>query len=229
MISSTARSLLTLDRRERIELALLGRFRSYLNIAGVTQEVPAFLWRESLHDAPDSAQQARDGVLGGLTEMRLQFAKGHLDRIEVGRIGRQIKQCRSRCLYCLPDAGDLVDRQIVHHDNVAALDGRNKALFHISKKQGSIHGTLKDERCGHPAQTQAADKCDDLPVPVRCVIDQPLADRPAATNSHHGAVRPSLIDKDQPCRVEHTLLAHPASARADHIGALLLGCVQSFF
>jgi hypothetical protein len=122
-----------------------------------------------------------------------------------------------------------MDRQIVHHDNLAALEGRNKTLFHIGKKQGSIHGTLKDERCGHPAQTQGAHKGDDFPMPMRRVIDQPLTDRVAAAKPYHGGVGPRLVDKDQPRRVEHALLAHPASARADHIGALLLGGIQSFF
>lgn len=200
-----------------------------MNIAGVTQEIPTFLWRESLQDATDSAQQARDGVLGGLAQVCLQFAEGHFDRIEIWRIGRQIKQPRPCCFDRLPDAGHLVDRQIVHHDDVAALEGRNKTSLHVSKKQGSIHGALKDERCGHPAQTQAAHKGDDFPVPVWRVIDEPLADRTAAAKSHHGTVGPGLIDEDQPGRVEHALLAHPASARADHVGALLLGCVQSFF
>jgi hypothetical protein len=41
------------------------------------------LWRESLHHATDSAQQTGDGMFGGLAQMRLQFAEGHLDRIEV--------------------------------------------------------------------------------------------------------------------------------------------------
>lgn len=200
-----------------------------MNIAGVTQEVPAFAWGEDPHNAPNSAQQARNGALGSLAQMRLQFAEGQLDWIEIGRIGRQISQCRPCGFDRLPGAGHLVDRQVVHHDNVAALEGRNKIVLHISEKHCSVHGTLKDERCSHPAQTQAADKRDDFPVPVRHVIDQPLADRAATAKSHHGAIRPSLIDKDQPGRVELALLAHPASAGADHIGALLLGGIQSFF
>jgi hypothetical protein len=31
-------------------------------IIGMTQEIPAFLWRESLHHVTDSAQQAGNGV-----------------------------------------------------------------------------------------------------------------------------------------------------------------------
>jgi hypothetical protein len=41
-----------------------------MNIAGVTQEIPTFLLRESLHHAAGSAQQARNSALGGLAQMR---------------------------------------------------------------------------------------------------------------------------------------------------------------
>src|SRR6201988_5126441 len=193
------------------------------------EEISAFLWRESLHDAANSAQQTANGALSCLAQMRLQFAEGHLDGIEVRRVGRQINQCCPRRFDRLSDAGHLVDRQIVHHDNLAALEGRNKILFHISKEQRSIHGAFKDERRGHSALAQGADKGDDFPVPVRRVIDEPLAARTAAAKPYHRGVGPRLVDKHQPCRVKHALLAHPASALADHIGTLLLGSIQSFF
>jgi hypothetical protein len=49
----------------------------------MTQEISAFLWAESCQDAADPAQEARNSVLGRLAEMRLQFAEGLLDRVEV--------------------------------------------------------------------------------------------------------------------------------------------------
>jgi len=58
-----------------------------LNIACVAQEIPAFLRAESPDNATDSAQQARDCVLGCLAQRSLEFAKGHLDGVEIGRIG----------------------------------------------------------------------------------------------------------------------------------------------
>jgi hypothetical protein len=47
-------------------------------------------WVERPDDTTDPAQQAWNGVLGGPAQMRFQFTEGHLDRVEVGRIGRQI-------------------------------------------------------------------------------------------------------------------------------------------
>jgi len=34
-------------------------------------------------------------LLGSLAQMRLQFAEGRFDRVEIWRIGRQIKQVRT--------------------------------------------------------------------------------------------------------------------------------------
>src|ERR1700758_3523494 len=169
------------------------------------EEISAFLWRESLDDAANSAQQTANGALSCLAQMRLQFAEGHLDGIEVRRVRRQINQCRTHRFDRLSDAGHLVDRQIVHHDNVAALEGRNKILFHISKEQRSIHGAFKDERRGHSALAQGADKGDDFPVPVRRVIDQPLAARIAAPKRtiavlvHVSSINTSRAGSNMPC------------------------------
>jgi hypothetical protein len=53
----------------------------------MSQEVSAFLRAKSLNNATYPAQQTWNCVLGCLSQMRLQFAEGHLDRVEVGRIG----------------------------------------------------------------------------------------------------------------------------------------------
>ena len=79
----------------------------------MAKKVPAFLCAEIRNDATDPTQETRNGVLGRFAQMRLEFAEGLFDRVEVGRIFREINQHRSRRLDRLRDTGDLVDRQIV--------------------------------------------------------------------------------------------------------------------
>src|SRR3979490_31435 len=124
----------------------------------MSKEVPAFLRAEIGNDATDPAQEAWDRVLGRLAQMRLEFAEGEFDRIEVGRILRKIDQGRARCFDRLCDAGDLMDRQIIHEHDLAALEGWDQALLHISKKYRAVHDSLDHERCGHSASPQAATK-----------------------------------------------------------------------
>src|SRR3979409_9665 len=109
-------------------------FRARSNIARVREEVSAFLRTEIGNNAADPAHEARDCVLGGLAQMRLYFAEGRLDGVEIRRIRRKKKQRLARCFDCLLDASNLVGWKIVHDDGIAALECWNQTLFHISKK-----------------------------------------------------------------------------------------------
>ena len=78
----------------------------------MAKKVPAFLGAKIRNDATDPTQETRNGMLGRLAQMRLELAEGQFDRVEVGRILREMNQHRSRRLGRLRDAGDLVHRQI---------------------------------------------------------------------------------------------------------------------
>src|SRR5215203_2991515 len=146
----------------------------------MAKEVPAFLRAEIGNNATDPTQEARGCALGRLAQMRLEFAEGQLDRVEVRRILRKINQRRTGCFDRLRDAGDLVYREIVHEHGVATLEGRDKALPYISEKYRPVHGSLDHKGCGHSALPQAAHEGDCLPMSMRRVIDEPFATRRAA-------------------------------------------------
>ena len=78
----------------------------------MAKEVPAFLRAEIGSNATDPTQETRNGTLGCLAEMRLEFAEGQFDWIEVGRILWEINQRGARRLDGVRNAGDLVHRQI---------------------------------------------------------------------------------------------------------------------
>ena len=56
----------------------------------------AFLWAESWDEGADFVLETANGSLGGLAQKDFEFGKGRLDRIEVGRIARQVTQPRTR-------------------------------------------------------------------------------------------------------------------------------------
>jgi hypothetical protein len=204
-------------------------FRSRSNIAGMAEEVPAFLRAETPDYATDPAQKARYGALSCRTQMSLEFAEGRLDRVEVWRIRWEVKQLCTRPLDRLPDTDDLVSRQIIYDDDVTALKDRDDALPHIGKKHRPVHGTLKHERRDHGALAQAGDKRNYFPLPLRRIADQALSARATAAQPYHAGARPGLVNKYQSGRVKHALLPHPAPARAGDFRAFLLRRVQSFF
>src|SRR5271169_6178232 len=67
----------------------------------------------------DPAAEMRNGSLGGLAQQRLQFAECLLDRIEVRRIFRQIKQFCAGSFDGLLHSDPLMGREVVDDDDVA--------------------------------------------------------------------------------------------------------------
>ena len=59
----------------------------------MAKEIPAFLRGEAGNDATDPTQESGDGVFGRFAQMRLEFAEGQFDWVEVRRILRKIKHC----------------------------------------------------------------------------------------------------------------------------------------
>jgi hypothetical protein len=60
--------------------------------------------------------------------MRLEFAEGRLDRVEVWRIRRKVNQLCTRRFDRLLKASDLVSWKIVYNDDVAALEGKRSSV-----------------------------------------------------------------------------------------------------
>jgi hypothetical protein len=72
----------------------------------MSEIIGAFLCGEIGNGATDPTPEARDRMLGRLAQMRLEFAEGQFDWVEVRRILRKINQRRARSFDGLRDAGD---------------------------------------------------------------------------------------------------------------------------
>ena len=92
--------------------------------------------------------QLRLGMVRAATLRRecLEFAVEHLDGIEVGRIFRQVTQCRAHCFDSPANAGPQMDPAVIHHDDVVASERRNQAVFDIGEEHLSGHGTFDHHR-----------------------------------------------------------------------------------
>src|SRR6202043_880195 len=79
--------------------------------------VGTFLRTELWDEGADGAVKAWDGSRCHFTQECLEFAVRHLDGIEVGRIFRQVTQCRAHCFDSPANAGPQMDPAVIHHDD----------------------------------------------------------------------------------------------------------------
>jgi len=82
------------------------------------------------------------------TQDRLNFRPRQFNRIEVGRVRRQIDQVCATRLDQRLDAGNLVGREIVHEQDFPGLEGRDDTLLNVTIKDVAIDCTRQDQgRC----------------------------------------------------------------------------------
>lgn len=103
------------------------------------EAVGAFGWEEAVEEVADAVNEAVDGARGFLPQQRLELGEGHLDRIHVGAVGRQVEDLGSAGGDGLAHAGNLVGRQVIEHDDVAVLEGRGENVADINLEGITIH------------------------------------------------------------------------------------------
>jgi hypothetical protein len=77
--------------------------------------------------------------------------EGLLDGVEVWAVGRQVDELSALCSDRLGNAGRLVARQIVEHDNVLPPQGRGQHLLDMSAETLAVDGAVEDAARGDPS------------------------------------------------------------------------------
>ena len=114
---------------------------------------PALLWVKSWNERSDAPRDACDRSFGELAQQRLERMKDQLDRIQVGRVLRQIAQACTNCGDNFLRAENFVSRKIVDHDDVSALERWRQALLEIGKEDFPVHDLLRPERAASKARS----------------------------------------------------------------------------
>ena len=71
------------------------------SVSSIAEVVGTFRRREGVKKSGNSVPEAFDGTLGGFSEQGLELGEELLDRIKVGRIGRQVEQSCTSSFYRL--------------------------------------------------------------------------------------------------------------------------------
>ena len=74
-------------------------------------------------------------------EVGLELGEGHLDRVEIGAVGRQEAQLGPGPVDGLAHGGTAVGGGVVHHHDVAGLERRHQHLFDVGQ-EGSAMGAV---------------------------------------------------------------------------------------
>jgi hypothetical protein len=195
----------------------------------MAEEIHAFRFGDGAQDRPESSPQSGNGPLCGFAQVCLELTERLFDRVEVRRIGRQIDCHSVRGLNRLRDASDFVGCEVIHEDDVTAVERRGQTSFNIGAEDLSIERTI-DHEGGHDCvMAQAGYQSDRLPMAMRNQADQTFTAGTTAVQPHHVGAGGRFINKHQPSRIKQKLLTPPAATCAGHVWPLLLRGAQALF
>lgn len=170
-----------------------------------------------------------DGSLLGHAHPMLDLGEGLFDRVQVGRVWRQVPKPRSgrsdRGTHCLA----LMAAQIVHDDDVVGLKHGHELLFDPCPEALTINWSVKDARRSQAIAAQSADEGQGPPMAMWGEAAQALALVAPSAQWCHVGLDPCFIDEDQPLGIEMRLEGSPSLAPAGNVGAALLKGEQRFF
>jgi len=177
----------------------------------------------------ESGDEALEGALSGLTQVGLKFGEGHFNGVEIGAVGRKVKQGGPGGLDGELDAFDLVGGEVVADDQVAREQFRAQHFVQVSQEGRAIHGAIEQPRGGEAIVAQRGDEGGTLPVPMRHGGQAALAALASPVKAGHLGIKPGLVQEDQPANIPGRLLLAPNLAGRLKLRPILLGGAQGFF
>lgn len=92
-----------------------------------------------------------DAALGCLAQQRLELGKQLLDRIEIGRVRRQVQDAGTSGGDGLRNASDFVTGQVVGNDDVARAERGAQELTYPGEAQGTLEISTRKTQ-GEPVE-----------------------------------------------------------------------------
>ncbi len=139
----------------------------------------------------------------------LEFGEDLFDRVEIGAVGRQEQQSCADAADRLAHFAALMAAEIVHDNHVAGLEGWQQKLAHIGEESFAVDRAVQHARGVDPVTAQRRKKGLGPPSAVRCLADEACPTLAPSAQRRHIRLHPGFIDKNQPGRLNPTLILAP--------------------
>jgi len=166
---------------------------------------------------------------GGLSEQMFELSEDLLDGVEVRGVFRQEEELGAGRTDELAHGFAFVAAEIVENDYIAWFQRRDENLFDIEQERLAVDRTIDDPRRIDPVVTQGGKEGHRLPMAIRGLGLEPFSAQTPAAQRRHVRLDPSLIDEDEPPRIDLPLIGFPARPLAGDVRPVLLAWQNGFF
>jgi hypothetical protein len=200
-------------------------------VAGEPEPAPGVLGGDRGQCGPESGLELVEAPRRLGPETALQLRPAGLDRVQVGRVGRQVAVRDAGGVQRRPDPLGLVRGQVVHHhDRVRPLpQGGNEHLLDEGEEDARAGRGGDAHRGDHPVEGQGAEHGEPLPMAPGHRARGPAPPWGAAVGPGHPGVDAALIQEHQAPRLDPGQLGPPRGAGLGQLGPVPLRGPQRLF
>lgn len=159
----------------------------------------------------------------------LEFGEDVFDRVQVGRVRRQVNEFG-------PDGFDRgrrgsgpVTREIVEHHDIAKPQTWREELLAKAGKAKSVDRTVENHRGPCPVETDGMHQRVGPPMTAGKSVDQPLAAVGPASKPGHVGLQARFVDEHELFGIDVVLAVLPIGSPLGDVGAVLFGGTRRLF
>ena len=170
------------------------------------------LWGDRAEGGPDSRAVCFECPWLGGAEEGLDLREGLLDRVEVGRVGREEPELSPAGLDRVAGTVAGVDREIVGDDDLVGLQGGGQPVDDVAVERVVGDGLVEQQPGAEPSQGERREQRPVLPARAGGRPVRPLTPWRPAVPAGHPEVAAGLVDPDKPSRIDPSGLLAPGGA-----------------
>lgn len=187
------------------------------------------MWSDPIEGLANCIANGFDGSLCRFSQPVLELGEELFDWVEIWRVFGQKEELRTGFANGAPNSLAFVRAEIVHHNDVARLEGGHENLLDIEEEPLAVDRPVDEPRRFDAIMAQRSQEGHGLPVAMRHFGLDPLSDRRPAHERSHVGLGPGLVDEHQAGRIDPVLIQNPLRPSARNIGTILLAGDQRLF
>ena len=136
------------------------------------------------------------------TQTLFELSPAFFDRIEVGRVGWQIEKGGPGLQNAFGDTVDFVRSQVVHNHDLTGQQAWAQHVIEVSQENVSIGGGFNRHEGDPAGNADSAEYCQCSPAPGRNSFMESVTAHDAAIAPRHFGGDSTLVEEDEPCRID---------------------------
>jgi hypothetical protein len=186
-------------------------------------------FRDGMKGFPNAVDEPAPGAGAQLSQKRFGLGPSELDRVEVGRIGRQELEPSPGRFDGEANFEVAVNAEVVPNDDVAVSQQRHEEVTRPNAHRFGVHRARQEQRRVHTVEREGGDEAEGFPAPAGDMVDESLAAGSPARSARQREVDAAFVNEPKSSLPPALTPLRKQLAGANYVRSLALRGLEGLF